>query len=143
MLSDANGGQEMTMDDDNRLKEQNNRYVTALEMIAEELGLGTVDPTDCIAAIKSLKAGINPTDDTGVSEDQFMYWSVQLGSGDTSETDDEILARTKFNRWKANFPEDRVELFKFYVRSVDGQNLDVEYDVNGRRVSNETLIAKP
>lgn len=127
------------MTDDKQLRTENDSYRTALEMISEELGLPTVDPEECLAAIRALKAGVAPLDE---AEDQFMYWSIQFGAGETSETSDPVLARNKFERWKAAYPDERVELMKFYARSVDGQNLDAEYDLNGRRIIGQNPVSQ-
>lgn len=118
------------------------RYRTAIETISEVLGLACADPEECVREIRRLRAAASP-DAADEGPEQFMYWSVQFGHGETSETDDEAQARAKFDRWKMEHPEDRVDLVKFYGRSVEGHNLEVEYDRDGRRLAGEGVAPRP
>lgn len=107
------------------------REEIALGQIATELGLpSSADSSLILSAIRQLKA-LAASDS---ADGNFLYWSVQHGNGGTSETTDEATARSKFERWCEANPDDRIELVRIVGVQIDGQNLDVEYDVNGERL---------
>ncbi len=116
------------------------REEIALGQIATELGLtSSADSSSIIRAIRQLK--VLAASDS--ADGNFLYWSVQHGNGGTSETTDEATARSKYERWREANPDDRIELVRIVGVPVDGQNLDVEYDVNGRRLGGAASKPQP
>jgi YD repeat-containing protein len=102
-----------------------------LGQIASELGIPGASGADVLKAVRQLRKLATADSADG----SVLYWSVQHGNGGTTESDDELAAMRKFQQWKEAHPDDRIELVKIVGISVDGQNLDLEYDSFGRRLT--------
>lgn len=99
--------------------------------IAAELGIPGAGGREVLEAVRQLRKLASADSADG----SLLYWSVQHGNGSTTEADDELTALRKFRQWREAHPDDRIELVKVVGVSVDGQNLDVEYDSFGRRMT--------